>query len=130
MTPLEIIALIIAVLSVIDAAMALVASPKRRLGPWTNFLAKTLKGKSRWTIPLAILVVILVFGYFILQQLTIIQIVPGLFLGILLMKMGLTVQYPEESIPIAKKLAEKIDWFAVALDLIVAVAILWSLFLR
>lgn len=130
MTPLEDIALVAAILSIIDAVSYMLAMPKKRFQKWTNFLTKILNSKSRWILPLFLMVLILVFGYFTIQQLTIIQIIPGIFIGALLGKFVLVAQYPKETTLMAKRLSEKVDWPTIILDLIIAGAVIWSLFLR
>ena len=122
MTLLEILVLIIGIVTIIDAIIGM-TKPKKMI----NLITKGLRSKSAWMIPFFLLILFLVFGYFSLQQLTIIQIVPGLFLGVILTKMMITA-HPKETIPIAKKIYEKTDWFAIIIDLIVAGIIFWILF--
>jgi hypothetical protein len=129
MTPLEIIDLVIGLLCLIDAIMYLLI-PTGFFRGWFGFVSKKLKSKSRWTIPFALFLVILVFGYFALQQLTILQIIPGIFIGGLLAKMMLTNYYHDELVPMIKKMSKSIDWLSLAADLLIAVAVFWILFFR
>jgi hypothetical protein len=124
MTPLEIIVFIIALVSIGDIILG-IARPKKMLG----FLTKSLRGNFAWIIPLNILIVFLVFGYFITQQLTVIQIIPGLFLGVLLTKMVVTT-HPKEAIPIVKGVYAKIPWFDIIIDLMLVVTVFCMLFFR
>ena len=127
MTPLEIIDLVIGLLCLVDGIMYLLI-PSGVFNKWFGFLSKKLKSKSRWTIPLAIFVVFLVFGYFIMQQVAILQIVPGLFLGGLLAKMLLANNYHDEVVPLIKKMSKSIDWISLAVDLLIAAVVFWVLF--
>jgi hypothetical protein len=129
MTPLEIIDLVIGLLCLVDAIMYLLI-PSGVFRKWFDFLSKTLKSKSRWTIPLALLVVLLVFVYFAIQQITILQIIPGIFIGGLLVKMLMSNYYHDELVPMIKKMSKSIDWLSLAADLLIAAAVFWVLFLR
>lgn len=129
MTQLESLAIIVAVLSLIDAMMAIVI-PTMKYKKWYTSLGKIIKGKSRWILPVTILIIVLIFGYFILQEMTILQFVLGLFLSILIFKMLLIAQYPKEAELMLKRISTKIDWITFILDLIVVLVVIWSLFLR
>jgi len=124
MAPLETIVLIIAIISIGDAILG-IAKPKR----WFAFLGRVLKSKNAWIIPVTILVVTLVSYYFIGQQLTIIEVVPGLFLGVLITKMMLTA-HSKEIVPVVESMLVKIDWIAVISDLIIAGVVFWTLFVK
>ena len=123
MTPLEIIVLIIGIFTIFDIFLGIAKPKKMKL-----FLEKKLGSKSAWMISLILLIFFLVFGYFINQQLTLIQIIPGLFLGVLLTKM-VTTSHSKEVIPILKNIYEKTDWFAIIVDLLLIGIILWALFM-
>jgi cation transport ATPase len=129
MTPLEIIDLVIGLLCLVDALMYLLI-PLGVFDKWFGFLSKTLKSKSRWMITLLLLVVILAFGYFVMQQVTVLQIVPGIFIGVGLMKMLLTNYYHDELVPMIKRMSKSIDWLSLAMDLLIAIAVFWILFFK
>src|SRR5271157_4552964 len=102
MTPLGILDLVIGLACLVDAIMYLLI-PLGVFKKWFGFLSKKLKSKSRWTIPFSLFLVLLAFGYFTMQQLTVLQIIPGLFIGGLLVKMMLTNHYHDELVPMIKK---------------------------
>ena len=129
MTPLEILDLIIALLCLVDGIMYLLI-PTGCFEGWFSFLSRKLKSKSRWTIPLAPFAAFLIFGYFVIQQVAILEIIPGIFLGGLLMKTLLPAQYPDETVSIIKKMSKRIDWFSLIMELLIAAVVLWILFLR
>lgn len=122
MTPIEIIALIIAIMTIGDAITGF-ARPKKML----IFLTKSLRSNFAWVLSLGLLIIFLVFGYFINQQLTIIQIVPGLFLGVLLTKFIVSL-HPKELMPLIKQIYTKTAWFEIIIDLIFAGIVFWILF--
>ncbi len=129
MTPLEILALFVAVLSVFDAFTGLVM-PQKWWQWWPDSIEKALKSKSRWAIPVFILLFALVFGYFVVQQVSILAIVSGIFIGALLSKMSMTARDPKEILPILKDMSKNIDWLTVAIDLALALIVFAAVFLR
>ncbi len=122
MTPIEILALIVAIFSILDAIIGL-AKPKIMF----SMISKGLKSNYGWIIPTVIFAGFLVFGYFTTQQLTLIQIIPGLFLGVLIAKTEITM-HPKEVLPLAKQIYTKTEWFAIALDIVLAGSVFWILF--
>jgi len=122
MTPLEIIVLVIATLTALDLIIA-IFKPKSLF----RAISKIMTVKNAWIQATALLLVAVIFAYFSLQSLTIIQIIPGLFIGVLLIKAALAL-HPKEIMPVIKKIYTETDWFSIILDLIIIGAVLWVLF--
>jgi hypothetical protein len=125
MTPLEIIALIAAILIVVKC-LVWIARPKG----FTKLAEKIFKKSG--AIAVGYFILVLVIGYFVFQELSIIQIVAVLLMSTYLIK-GIMSMYGKEMIPFVKKVYEARDWrewvIIVGL-LIIAGIIAWGLFIK
>lgn len=120
MTPIEIIALIAAILIIIKS-LIWAAKPK-----WViNLAEKFFKAPA---VPvLGYLALSLIIGYYVIQELTIIQIVAVLLMSAYLIKMVMSM-YAKETLNYAKQVYRKTNWFVVIMLLAIAAAVLWKLF--
>lgn len=128
MSLLDVVVVIVALLSVADAAIVFL--PKSWLKQWFNFLSKNIKGRKSWFIPTTILIVFFIFLAFFLQAETFLELVPGIFLGGVLMKFIMVGDYPEETIPMIKKITNKKVLLTITADLVLVAAIILALIIK
>jgi len=120
MTPLEIIALITAIV-IIAKAFVLIAKPKGI----SVFIDKFFKRKG---IPVFYFILFLIVGYFLIKELTIVQIAAALTLSSLFIGMMYSM-YSKEMADFAKKMYNKKNWLVIFIMFLIAGIILWALFL-
>ena len=120
MTPIEIIALITAIVIIVKA-LILIAKPKSI----NKFIDKFFKSKA---IPIFYLLLFLIVGYFLIQELTIVQIAAALTLSSLFIGMMYSM-YHKEMAEFAKKMYNKKNWLVIFIMFLIAGIILWALFL-
>ncbi len=119
MTPVEIIALITAGIIIIKSIL-LIFKPKF----FISLAEKVFKRSSILVVIYFILA--LIVGYFALQELTVAQVAAVLLLSSLLIKMILASYSKGLSTMVKETMQKKTNWFAIAVMLITAVAILVS----
>ena len=123
MNPLEIISLIFAI-AVIVKFVVFLAIPDLLLKLTTKIAKKTK------LINVILVILILVVGYFVLSQLTIIQVIPALWLGSMMFAL-LFLQYPKKYVTWVKQLMKDKNkiWFFWVIWLVIAAWVLYVLFL-
>lgn len=128
LTSLDVLALAAAVLILFDGLSAFSAK-SRALQRWFNFAARLVTSRNRWIPPFGLAVVVLIYAYFALQQLTILQIAPGILIGVMLVKMLLIAEAPKESAAMVKNFPKKTYWLSILVDAVLFLAIVWAIFL-
>ena len=123
MNAVEIIALVVAIVILLKVLMLLVIKPKNML----NGLEKVYK--QRTLLSVVFLAVIVVTTYFLLQHLTIVEILAASMFGVFLVGLAL-IQYPKRMINFFKQVLKNKEkmWLSWILWVVVAVWVLIELF--